>query len=174
MEENAHAWSGYIFNVYSLIVLIIIVIAGIFLGFKKKITVFRDYNDLGLVFLIVMTPYILMYLLSFFFADRISIAYTFVVVVGLILFVWIAIRTYQDNNNILFALIALTTKISLSILFIINLFCFVSPEEKTAEKRRSVRYALLAFLLLLTPLILALVKNKEGIFNPNRTLPLQG
>lgn len=174
MEANAHVWTDYIFNVYSLIVLIIIIVAGIFLGFKKKITVFRDYNDLGLVFLSILLPYILMYLLSIFFTDHMSIAYTFVIIVGLILFVWIVVRTYQDNNNILFMLIALITKTSLCFLFIFNLLSFVSPEGKNADKRRSVRYALLAFLLLLTPLILALVKNKEGIFNPDRTLSHDG
>ena len=174
MEANANVWTNSIFNVYGLIAFIVIIIIGTCLGVKQKITVFRDYNDLGLVFLTGFSPIVLIYLFSLISADQKKIALTFIVIVEILLFVWVVIRTYQDNRNILFTLIALITKIPLSILFILNLLSFVAPKGKTAAKRASVRYSSLVFLLLLTPLVLALVKNKEGIFNLDRTLSSRG
>jgi hypothetical protein len=170
MAENANVLIDSIFNIYSLVIFIVITIIGIFLGFKQKITIFRDFNDLGLVFLIELLPIVLMYLSSLIAANQNKIVITSIIIVEIILFMWIIARTYQDNNNILSTLIALITKTSLSILFILNLMSFSNPTEKTEEKRASVGRFLLALLLLLSSLLIVLVKNKEGIFNLYRTL----
>lgn len=174
METNTHTWISSIFNVYTIIAFIIIVVVGIFLGFKKKITVFRDYNDLGLVFLLGISPIIPMLLFLFVASNQKEIAVAFIIIVETALFIWIVVRTYQDNKNIFSTLIALITKIPLSILFILNLLSFVAPTGKNWEKRAAKRYSSFAFVLLLAPIILALVKNKEGIFNLDKTLSHRG
>ena len=64
MESSVHAWPDWIFNVYTLIAWIIVVVLGVIMGIKEKIVVFRDYNDLGLVFLLGLVPIVLMYIFS--------------------------------------------------------------------------------------------------------------
>lgn len=174
MEATANTWLNSIFNVYTLIALIVIIVVGIFLGFKQKITVFRDYNDLGLVFLLGLSSFIFFYIFSLLPEDQKNVGIAFILIVELLLFLWIVVRTYQDNQNIFYTLLALITKIPLSILFIFNFLSFVAPNGKTMGKRADVRYSSFAFLLLLTPIILGLVKNKEGLLNLDRTLSHRG
>jgi cytochrome bd-type quinol oxidase subunit 2 len=174
MESNIRSWMDLIFNIYTLIGWIIIVVIGVILGYKKMITVFRDYNDMGLVFLLGLIPIVLMYLFQLVAKDNQEVGFIFIVIVESILFLWIVIRTIQDNQNPIGILFALVTKLSLAILFIINLLDFVTPAGKTSAKRASSRRKGFAFLLLLTPIVFALVKNREGIFNPERTLAGRG
>ena len=42
-----------------------IVVLGAILGVKQRITVFRNYNDLGLAFLVTLSPVALFYIFSF-------------------------------------------------------------------------------------------------------------
>lgn len=56
MDAGTHTWTEYVFNVYTLIGWLLIVVTGAVLGYKEKITVFRNYNDLGLVFLLGIWP----------------------------------------------------------------------------------------------------------------------
>lgn len=174
MEIDFQSWAPWIFNIYTLIAWILIVILGVVLGIKQKITVFRNYNDLGLVFLMGLAPIVLIYLFSFVQTDQQDIGKIFIIAIEAVLFLWILIRTLQDNRNPVKTVIALISKLSLSILFIINFLNFIAPEGKTMAKRASVRHVALAFLLVLAPLVFALVKNKEGIFNPQRALRYRG
>ncbi|MFZ3116363.1 MAG: hypothetical protein WA133_00265 [Syntrophales bacterium] len=174
MEANVHAWPDWIFNVYTLIAWVVIIVLGVILGIKKKIVVFRDYNDLGLVFLLGLVPIVLMYIFSITAEKSRNVAFTFTAIVEVIIFLWLIIRTFKDNGNPVYGLLALATKISLSVLFIINLLDFVTPSGKTSSPRASARRKGFAFLLLLTPIVFALVRNKEGIFNPERTLASRG
>ncbi len=174
MEANVYVWTDWIFNIYTLIAWVVFVVIGVVMGFKQKITVFRDYNDLGLVFLLGLVPIILMYVFSFASKDNHKIGFIFIAIVESVLFLWIVIRTIQDNQNPLGILFALVTKISLSVLFIINLLNFVTPSGKTGSNRASSRRTGFAFLLVLSPIVFALVRNKEGIFNPERTLASRG
>jgi hypothetical protein len=174
MEAYLHSWTGWIFNVYTLIAWIVVVVIGVIMGFKQKIIIFRDYNDLGLVFLLGLVPVVLMLLFQVVAKDNQKIGLIFIVVVESVLFLWILCRTIQDNKNPIGFLFALVTKISLSVLFIINLLDFVTPSGKTSSHRASLRRKGFAFLLILSPIVFALVKNKEGIFNPERTLASRG
>lgn len=174
METNTLEWTDWIFNVYTLISWIIIVVIGTLMGFKQKIVVFRDYNDLGLVFLLGLVPIVLMYIFTNYPVGNQNIVVIFISIVEAAILLWIIIRTVKDNKNPISVIIALITKISLSVLFIINLLDFVTPSGKTAAKRASSRRSGFAFLLILTPIIFALVKNKIGFFNPERTLSSRG
>jgi len=174
MEANVHAWTDWIFNIYTLIAWIVFVVIGVVMGFKQKIIVFRDYNDLGLAFLLGLVPVILLSIFQFVAQDNQKVGFVFIVVVESGLFLWVVLRTFQDNQNPIGVLFALVTKITLSVLFIINLLNFVTPSGKTSSERASSRRTGFAFLLVLSPIVFSLVKNKEGIFNPERTLAGRG
>jgi len=48
--------SALLFNEYALAIFITVVVIGILMGFKGAITVFRDYNDLGMIFILGLVP----------------------------------------------------------------------------------------------------------------------
>lgn len=172
--KKQQRWADWIFNVYTLIGWLLIVITGVVLGFKQRITVFRDYNDLGLIFLIALSPVVLFYLFSIIAGEQQRVWGWFIIIVETVLFLWIVIRTFKDNSNFLGALVALITKFSLSILFIFSFLSFVAPQGKTAAQRAKSRYNALAIMVIVAPLVFKLVKNKEGFFNPERTLASRG
>ena len=174
MESGTQAWTEWVFNIYTAIGWLLIIIIGAVLGWKEKITVFRDYNDLALVFLMALAPMPLMYLFGLVGKDHQQLARWFLIIFEAVLFIWIVIRTFKDNANPLSALVALITKISLSVLFVIHFIEFVTPSGKTGSQRAQSRRTAFAILLIVAPLVFALVKNKTGIFNPKRTLASRG
>ncbi|TRZ50471.1 hypothetical protein D4S03_06695 [bacterium] len=173
MDTLINNWPNLIFNIYTLIIWIVIVVIGVILGFKQKIVVFRDYNDLGLVFLIALSP-IVLFQLTGFIPSQIHIAIVFAIIIEGILLGWIVIRTLKDNVNILALFVALITKISLSVMFILSFLMSIAPQGKTAARRAKSRYSALAMLFVVAPLVFGLVKNKTGFFNPEYTLRRRG
>ena len=79
----------------------------------------------------------------------------------------IIFRTFQDNN-IFGGVIALITKIPLSLLFVINALSFINPSGETPSAERKARRGAFTWLLFLTPITVALVRDKKGLFNPER------
>lgn len=174
MELSMDIFKNSSMNTYLLIMLLLVIIAGIIMGFKEIITVYRDYDDLGIAFLLVLSPIVLIYLFSLGNANN-ATSNIFIGLIEIVLVVWLSVRTFKDNgNNVLFTLIAIITKFSLSILFVINLLQLVSPSGKTSSQRSSSKRNAFAILLLISPIVFALVKSKEGIFNPARTLSRRG
>ena len=136
-----------------------IVVLGAILGVKQRITVFRNYNDLGLAFLVTLSPVALFYIFSFVTGGLDTLATYVIIGIEALLLGWIVIRTFQDNDSLVLALVAFVTKISLSFLFIINFLNFVAPKGETMAKRASVRHIALTFLLIVTPIVFTLVKK---------------
>ena len=153
---------------------LMIVVLGVILGIKQRITVFRNYNDLGLAFLVTLSPMALGYIFSLVTGGLDSFAVYTIIGIETLLLGWIVIRTFQDNNSLVLTLVALVTKISLSFLFIINFLNFVAPRGETMAKRASVRHLALTFLLIITPIVFTLVKKPEGLFNPRRVMEYRG
>jgi hypothetical protein len=151
-----------------------IVVLGAILGVKQRITVFRNYNDLGLAFLVTLSPVALFYIFSFVTGGLDTLATYVIIGIEALLLGWIVIRTFQDNDSLVLALVAFVTKISLSFLFIINFLNFVAPKGETMAKRASVRHIALTFLLIVTPIVFTLVKKPEGLFNPRRVMEYRG
>jgi len=176
VDSTTPVWTDYIFNVYSLIVWITLVIIGAVLGAKKTITVFRNFNDLAIVFLLGAWPMFMSRLLLFIGPSQIqkNIALIFLVVVEAAIFCWIVYRTYQDNGRFWMTLLAIITKSTLSFLFLFNLISLFAPTGKTAAQRAQARQSALFWLIGLTPLIYALVRDKEGLLNPGRILAGRG
>lgn len=158
-------------NVYGLIGFVSFVIIGTILGFTQKAIIFRDYNDLGISFLSILTPTALA-ITTFIFQSEsdqnIWLMYSSFVSVGILLY--ILFRTIKDNSNPIFGLFAFVTKLILSILFIFNFILFLAPQGSTRSKRNLVRAVSMIFLALSGGLIGALVRNKRGLFNPSKTL----
>ena len=155
---------------YVLAAILIVAIIGIILGLTKKITVFRDFNDLALVFVFISSPVFLVQILRFFSDEMvIKILVYFFVALEVLILLTIVFRTFQDNSNPVFSIIALLIKIPLSFLFITNFLDFIIPPSKSSQNIK-VRKRALNWLLFLTPLIIALVRDKKGIFNPDKLI----
>lgn len=140
-----------------------ILVLGIILGFFKKITVYRDFKDLGTCFLLLFLPIGIGALtLQFASANENfkSIIKWTMLSVDIILLIWIFIQTYKDNSNIFATLLAFYVKIILGVLFSYYLLQFILPGGKTKHERRKSRATAGAILLMLSPIIFGLVHNK--------------
>ena len=148
-------------DINSLIIIVVLLplIIGIILGWQEKNVVFRDYDDLFIVFLAMGLPVPLFFLYS---SVNSQIMLAFCILIELALIFWIVYRTYQDNQgNLIYTFLALYTKIPLSILFLFQLLSLLDNIFKPAS-RQDKGFSFIS-LLVLTPLILKLVRNKTGI-----------
>ena len=137
--------------------------AGCALGLMEKVVVFRNYDDLGLVFAATVPLFI----------GFISAIPWILIPAGIAsasLFVMLAWRTWKDNTSIWKTLIALPTKLALSVLFIAFVWDLLSPGGDTQLDRAKQRGLAAAILAVLTPLIYRLVKNKTGVLVPRNVL----
>lgn len=151
-------------EIFSLIIigLIIPVIIGIIDGLKNKIVVFRNYDDLWLVFLTILLPFIFVFAYAALESNTVIIAGC---IAEVLLLGKIIHRTYEDNNkNISLTILALYTKLPLSTLFIFQVISYLSNLSKPFYKRTTSLTNLIS-IICLTPLIMRLVKNKNGLFN---------
>lgn len=151
-----------------------VVIAGIVMGWgeNRKIVVFRDYNDLGLTFLIPASFVVINLLYTHFFHGDARVGLAISGAVTACLTLWLLINTFKDNqNNVLKALLAFFTKLPLGIIWVLNLFTLLNPQGKSARQRAQSRGMALIILTVLTPIIAMLVVDREGsAFNPKNWL----
>jgi len=140
-----------------------ILLLGIILGFTKTITVYRDFADLTKVFMLVLAPLGLFYILGDKIENRI-LQNIFFGIEGLLL-VWIIVTTFIDNRNIFKTLLALITKIPLGVIFAIYLVNLISPDGNTKSKRNQSRGIAGIVMLFLGPILFGLVRNRVWIFN---------
>ncbi len=119
------------------LIIVGIVILGVVLGLKKKIVVYRDYADVTKNLSLFALPWLLTYIGAFFEEEKHInfINYTIPVIMG-VLFIWIIISTYQDNQNIIWTLLALLTKIPLSVIFLVFLWQIISPDKNKSYRER--------------------------------------
>jgi len=137
-----------------------IVLLGIILGFTKTITVYRDFADLTKVFMLVLAPIGLFYILGDKIDNRI-LRNIFIGIEGLLL-IWIIVTTFIDNRNIFKTLLALITKIPLGVIFAIYLVNLISPSGKNRRQSRGISGIVMLFL---GPILFGLVRNRVWIFN---------
>ena len=132
-----------------------ILLLGIILGFTKTITVYRDFADLTKVFMLVLAPLGLFYILGDKIDNRI-LQNIFFGIEGLLL-LWIIVTTFIDNRNIFKTLLALITKIPLGVIFAIYLVNLISPSGKNRRQSRGIAGIVMIFL---APILFGLVKNR--------------
>lgn len=148
------------------------VLTGVVVGWRQGITVFRNYNDLALVFFAGAS------LLSAFFVVVLSSGEGWVrpAILGLLLLaaavcsVVVVVRTWIDNRNPVWFAVALITKLSLGAIFLVHLTSLIAPEGKTGAQRAKRRATALGWLILITPVIVRLVRDHEGIWTPRNVL----
>lgn len=135
-----------------------ILLLGIILGFTKTITVYRDFADLTIVFMLVLVPVGLFSLLG----DKIQsqTMNKVLIVVELMLVLWILVSTFIDNRNPFKTLLAFITKIPLGVIFAIYLVNLVAPGGKSKLSRSQSKGFAGIILLFLSPILFGLVKNK--------------
>ena len=137
-----------------------ILLLGIILGFTKTITVYRDFADLTKVFMLVLAPIGLFYILGDKIENRI-LQNIFFGIEGLLL-LWIIVTTFIDNRNIFKTLLALITKIPLGVIFAIYLVNLISPSGKNRRQSRGISGIVMLFL---GPILFGLVRNRVWVFN---------
>mgnify|MGYP003386212148 CR=1 FL=1 len=171
-EANAQERSTGFPISYVVIPWLLTVLAGSILGYTKKLTVFRNYDDLGLVFLIVALPLLSIMPSMYMQGDKDLVQSFWILVAGVTfgIFGLVVLRTYHDNPNVFAALVALITKLTLSIFFVYNLLRLISPGGKTAVANQNIRGRATVWLLILAPLVYGLVRDKQGVFDPDKTL----
>ena len=145
-------------NEYYLYGIVVILLIGIILGFTKTITVYRDFADLTKVFMLVLAPIGLFYLLG----DKIDnkILRNSLIGIESLLLVWIIVTTYLDNRNIFKTLLALITKIQLGVIFAIYMINLISQGGSKRGQRRQSRGIAAIILLFLGPILFGLVRNR--------------
>ena len=136
-----------------------ILLLGIILGFTKTITVYRDFADLTKVFMLVLAPLGIFYILGDKIENRI-LQNIFFGIEGLLL-LWIIVTTFIDNRNIFKTLLALITKIPLGVIFAIYLVNLISPSGKNRRQSRGIAGIGMIFL---APILFGLVKNRVWSF----------
>lgn len=136
-------------------------------GDNRTVIIFRDYNDLGLTFLIPASVYLIFMLFTSLGGNQ-KLALLLALGVGFLLFGILAKNTYIDNNrSMLRTILVIMTKLPLGILWFLNFITMLNPSGKTATERRKNRGGALIILAILTPILGMLVVNKEGsFFNP--------
>ena len=175
-NASVNSPSGDLGSGYGTILIIawmLIVAVGIFSGWRKSITVFRNYDDLALVFFIG-SDVIAALLIIWGYGKENQWLTTAIIVIATLLFLGLMIaivkRTWTDNPSIVPFSIALVTKISLAALFLINLVSLIRPSGKTQLQRSKTRASALGWLLVVTPIIAALVRDSEGIWAPKNIM----
>lgn len=152
-----------------LLVYFIVMIVTMFKGYgeNRTVIIFRDYNDLGLTFLIPAS-FVLIFYLFMMLGGNPTWGGGLAFIVSASLFVILAKNTYADNNqNMLPTVLSIMTKVPLGIIWIISFVTMLNPSGKTAKQRRENRGIALIIMGILTPIIGLLVVNKEGsMFNP--------
>ena len=144
-------------------------------GENRKIVIFRDYNDLGLTFLIPVSAYLLLMIFASLGFNQTFANWT-TAIVELILFGILVRNSYEDNHgSLLYTALATVTKLPLAIIWLLSFLTLINPGGKTLTQRRNNRMMALLILAVLTPIINMLVVNKEGSrFNPKEWIRGRG
>lgn len=152
MENTESSW------VLILVPILLLYAFGVWMGFNKKIVVFRNYNDIFVVGLLFIIPIGFLTLFSFVGEDASDIKGAVLyacVILEFITLVFIIIRTWKDNKNPLKLLFALFIKIPIGIFFFFHIY------GAFTNKTRTSRGSSMFWSLMMLPLIYGLVADKS-------------
>lgn len=168
MESNITSNTYEVYQIF-LFAYFVMMLVTMFKGYgeNRTIIIFRDYNDLGLTFLIPASAFLIYFLFAS-FGGYIQLGALLALIVALILFGILVKNTYIDNNkSFLYTLLSIMTKVPLGLIWVLNLITMLNTSGKTGSKRRRKRGTAMVILAFLTPIMGMLVVNKEGsFFNP--------
>ena len=145
--------TSYIGPWEAVLIWLALVITGVILGLNGTITVYRDFSDLTATFGVFILP------VGLIFGAMVGLKEWALYLIGAItvlLFIWSAYCSYKDNRNILYALLALITKVSLAFVVVFKGF------ESWGARRYSDKMSAATWVAALGSLALALVRDKPG------------
>lgn len=149
---------------YWIFVYLALLLVGVILGFMKKITVYRDYTDVGFVFLLVLIPVAILILCNMLLkleAGTMIVVYWFVGIIEAIVLASIIYKTHQDNRNIWKTILSILVKLPISICFVAFIISFVAPGGKNLSTRNSSKGLALIFVMMFGIIINGLVASKK-------------
>lgn len=160
MPDQVAALSALPSWIWIAIPIILTYFLGIWMGTTERLVIYRNYYDVlvvGLLYVIPITAFSFAALLGGDDTREGVGAAVVALALGLeaVVFVIILARAWRDNPNPLKALLALYVKIPTAVLFLNALFG-AFDRRKAKDRRRSVLW-----LILMTPLIHALVRDKK-------------
>ena|SRR5690554_1388701 len=146
---------------YVLLPIVLLYAIGIWLGNKGRIIVYRNYNDIMIVGLLVIIPAAMISLLTFIGNDEAAFESAqgplIIVTLGLMLItlLLVVIRTFIDNKNPIKAILALYVKIPTAIMFFVHLLTIFTGTKRN-QRRNSIFWA-----IIMLPLLYGLVHDKS-------------
>ncbi|PKN72912.1 MAG: hypothetical protein CVU50_05130 [Candidatus Cloacimonetes bacterium HGW-Cloacimonetes-3] len=153
-----------LFHDYWFLGYLALLLVGIVLGFMKKITVYRDYTDVGLVFLLALIPAAILIVCNVLLKlqdGSMTVLYYLIGFIEIIVLSSIVYKTYNDNHNVLKTILSLVVKIPVSIFFVIFMISFVAPGGKNYSNRNSNKGIALIFVMMFGIIINGLVASKK-------------
>jgi len=138
-------------------------------GENRSVIIFKDYNDLGLTFLMPASAFLIFTIFTL-LGGKYEYALILSAGVFFVLLLMLVRNTYIINDKKIFkTILSLLTKIPLSLIWLMSFFTMLKPSGQTAAQRRSQRGGAMIILAILTPIIGLVVAEKEGsIFNPRQ------
>ncbi|WP_445769186.1 hypothetical protein, partial [Rheinheimera sp.] len=116
-----------------------VVVFGVFKGCgeNRSIIVFRDYDDLGLTFLVPASFFLITYIFTMLGGNQ-NIGAIIGGVVALILFIKLVINTFIDNGRrIGKCALSLITKLPLAIIWIVNFIQLLNPSGTGSQRSKN-------------------------------------
>ena len=162
-----HDPSTYLGFIVSAFVLVIVL--GVVLGVRRHVLVFRNFDDVALIFFsqlfLAFTVFPLLFL-ALGTGMRI-LCYT-LLAVSLGIFLYMMYRTFDDNDReIAPTAVALLTKLVFSWLIILSIGNVLNPGGQNATQKSNQRGTGFVRLFILVPLIMALVVDPmAGVYSP--------
>lgn len=131
------------------------------MGLLRKTVVYYDYDDMMLCLGTFISP-IAMFSLCVAFDVRDSLQFTIIILLpSLIMLFFILLKTLKSGVVIMLPFV-LFTKLFLSLFLVFSLYKIFSPSGHDAATRNANRVSSIFMVVLITPIVLALVRNKRS------------
>lgn len=140
---------------------VLLLLPGIILHHKGKLTVYLDFKDALFSFLILGLPLFLLFVFAFFIPVPQTLAVILTAGGAALFFVLTVLRTYKNNNGILYFLVALISKLILS--FVLAFFVVGKIMDDDEKYKGGFVGIILAWCLLTFKLIRLHVWNAEKV-----------
>jgi hypothetical protein len=133
----------------------LIVLAAFFLSLSGRATIYRDLGDVGFTSIVLA-----LFAIGVFYGQTELLGPTALILSACGAGV-VVLLTFRDNHNLLYAIIASITKLSLSALFVLLAIGALFPGGNTNADQRADRAKSLTLLAILSPLIYALIRDNR-------------
>lgn len=145
-----------------IVAMIALVIFMVTLGFTRHIVFYKNYNDLGISAGAIALPTFIGFGPGLMLPPKITL-WTCLAVFALMLVIMIAKTFMANNKSLIKTIFLIPAKLTMSFLFVFYLY------DAFTNKKRSGRGEAMFNVVVLTPLMLALVKERTGIFRISRS-----